>query len=239
MSENAPENSGKYESSRHVHWVFTSASSALRDCAAREGAQRLHLVGGEPGRVVLPDAQRLGYERGVDAVVLDPVEPLEPAHGAHLHRVDHRDRVAPGDEEGVERHPVVPRRLHADEHVAGRLGHAPSQASHRSKPAGAVLEGHPLALLLAAVVHGAYHVVRLGDVHTGVDHLSALLSAAGRRGACPRHPGPQPPRRDPRWRMAPHPANSRKSPGGAGRHPPVRGRVAPQVPCRRPCQHAI
>ena len=202
---------------------------------AGERPERLHLVGGEPGRVAPPDAQRLGDEAGVDAVVLHPVEPPEPAHGADLRRVDDDDPVAPGDQEGVERHPVAPGGLHADEHVRRLPGHPLEPGLAPLEPGRGVLEGHRLAGLGAALVDGPYHVVRLGDVHTGVDHLPALLSAAGRRAACPRHPGPQPPRRDPRWPRAPHPANPRKSPGGAGRHSPSRGRIAPQPTCGRPC----
>ena len=115
---------------------------------------------------------------------LMPTESLEPAHGAHLHRVDHRDRVAPGDEEGAGRHPAVPRGLHAHGHARRGLGHPLEPGPAPLEPGGAVLEGHPLALLLAAVVHGTYRAVRLGDVHTGVDHLPAPLSAAGRWAAC-------------------------------------------------------
>ena len=94
--------------------------AAQRLQVARQRPQRRHLVGGEPGLVVLAYAQRLGYEPGVDAVVLDLVEPLELAHRLDLHGVYHGDRVAPGDEERVARHPVVAGGLHAHDDVGRR-----------------------------------------------------------------------------------------------------------------------
>ena len=156
---------------------------------AREGPQGLHVVGREPRGVVLAYAHRLGDEAGVDAVVLDAAQALEPAHRAHLQRVYDRHRVPPGREERVQRHPVVPGGLHAHEDVRGGRGHAlqPRLAPLESRRA--VLEAHGPTDPGAALVDGPYDVVHLGDVHTGVDHLSALPSDAGRTGRLPRSPG--------------------------------------------------
>ena len=86
---------------------------------AREGPQGLHVVGREPRGVVLAYAHRLGDEAGVDAVVLDAAQALEPAHRAHLQRVYDRHRVPLGREERVQRHPVAPGGLHAHQDVGG------------------------------------------------------------------------------------------------------------------------
>lgn len=96
-----------------------------RLAAARGRAQGPHLVGGGPRRVVPADARRLGDGRGAGAVVLHSAEAPEPAHGAHLERVDRRGRVAPGDQERVGRHPVVPRGPHAHEDARRPVGHPP------------------------------------------------------------------------------------------------------------------
>ena len=104
----------------HALGLELRGHAAQRLQVARQRPQRRHLVGGEPGLVVLPYAQRLGYEPGVDAVVLDLVELLELAHRLDLHGVYHGDRVAPGDEERVARHPVVAGGLHAHDDVGRR-----------------------------------------------------------------------------------------------------------------------
>ena len=196
--------------------------AARRLQAARQRPQRRHLAGGEPGLVALAYAQRLGYEPGVDAVVLDLVEPLELAHRLDLHGVYHGDRVAPGDEERVARHPVVAGGLHAHDDVGRRPRKALEPRDGPLEPGLGVLERHRRAHLRPALVDRPYDVVRLGDVHTRVDH--SRLPSAMRRGL-PERPGPQPPKRDPRWRVAPHPANSRPFPNGAGCHSPLRGRT--------------
>lgn len=109
---------------------------------AREPLERLHLVGGEPGLVVVALPERLGYEGGVYPVVLHPAEALELAHGAHLHGIDDAYPVARGDEVGEAGHPVVAGGLHSDEDVVLGLGdgleprYAPLEAGL------GVLEGH-------------------------------------------------------------------------------------------------
>ena len=80
-----------------------------------------------------------------------------------------------------------------------------SQARHPSKPGIGVLElfFHGLAERLAVIADGADHVVRLGDVHTRVDHCNHLLQEV----AAPRLVGPAArtardrifPERTPRW----------------------------------------
>ena len=147
---------------------------------ARQRPQRCHLVGGEPGLVVPADAQRLGYEPGVDAVVLDLVEPLELAHRLDLHGVYHGDRVAPGDEERVARHPVVAGGLHAHDDVGRRLRETLEPRDGPLEPGLGVLERHRPARLRSALVDRPYDVIRLGDVHTRVDH--SRLPSAMRRG---------------------------------------------------------
>ena len=200
---------------------------------AREPLERLHLVGGEPGLVVVALPERLGYEGGVYPVVLHPAEALELAHGAHLHGIDDAYPVARGDEVGEAGHPVVAGGLHSDEDVVLGLGdgleprYAPLEAGL------GVLEGHGPDDLGPRLVDGADHVVRLGDVHTRVDHWVPLPMGGG---LLLPHSGPQPPRRDPR------------NGSGAGLIQLIRGlarmgqvarllyeKQSSHIPCRQPC----
>lgn len=162
---------------------------------AGELLERLHLVGGQPRLVVVALPERLGDQPRVYAVVLHAGQALELAHGVHLHGVDDADAVARGHEVGEAGLPVVAGGLHADEDVLLGLGDG-LQPSYAPLEAGlAVLELHGPCGLGPRLVDGADHVVHLGDVHTCVDHAVSLLLVGG---LLLPHPGPLPPRRDPR-----------------------------------------
>ena len=141
---------------------------------SRERAQRLHLIGGEPGLAGLPHVQGLGHETGVHSVVLYAGETPEPADGPDLQGIDDADRIAAGRQVGAAGHPVVTGGLHADDHVLRLLGHPLEPAYGTLKAGSRVLEAHWLAKLFSMFVHRRDHVVNLCDVHTRVDHPNLL-----------------------------------------------------------------
>ena len=108
---------------------------------------------------------------------------VDPAPRVGLDGVDDGDLEAVGGEEVEERHPVVPRGLHADQRTPRQR--RPVWRGARATRPRTLLRVSELERLdgdLPAVAHRGRHVRTLRDVDPDVEHLSPPSSSAGDEG---------------------------------------------------------